>query len=147
ICRDKNHTIRDTANRFWKQNRYDCSVRSQTQGHRRRAAMAEPEVLHSVGFGRPERRVTFNAKESSVSQIAKRRETGRITTLSDHNSTPLLLFTSKRLRCDWSRIPESAQILIGYSDPQRFGSPVPTLVKFIAAYSSSRIVSTLITEG
>ena len=57
--------------------------------------MAEPEELRSVGFGRA-RRVTLNTKESSVSQIAKRRETGRITALSHHTSTPLLSGGSNR---------------------------------------------------
>jgi hypothetical protein len=109
--------------------------------------MAEPEVLHSVGFGRPERRVTFNAEESSVSQIAKRDETGRITTLSDHNSTPLLCSHRSASDATSPGYQRAPRFLIGYSDPQRFGSPAPTLVKFIAAYSSSRIVSTLVTEG
>jgi hypothetical protein len=92
--------------------------------------MAKPEVLHSVGFGRTERRVIFEAKEPSVFQIAIRNGTGEITTLGHHNSTPLLLFASKRLRCGWFCIPESVQILEACSDPQRFGSPVATLVQF-----------------
>jgi hypothetical protein len=50
--------------------------------------MAKPEVLDSVGLGRPERRVTFEAKQCSVFQIAKRRDTGGIKALGDHISTP-----------------------------------------------------------
>ena len=127
IYRDQSVTIRDTTNGLWKQNRPHRSVVPQTHGHRGRAARTKPEVLHSVGFGRTERRVTFEAKKSSVVQIAKGSGTGGITTLGDHNSTPLLLFASKRLRCDWSCLSESVQILEGCSEPQRLGFPVPTL--------------------
>ena len=92
--------------------------------------MTKPEVLRAVGLGRADRGVTFEAKESTLFERAKRGGTGGIATLGDHNSTPLLLFASKRLRCDWSCIPERVQILEGCSDPQRFGSPVATLVQF-----------------
>ena len=56
-------------------------------GRRGRAARTKPEVLHSVGFGRTERRVIFEAKEPSVFQVAIRNGTGRITTLGHHNGT------------------------------------------------------------
>jgi len=57
--------------------------------------MTKPEILHSVGFRQADRRLTFEAKEPSVLQIAKQGGTGRIATLGDHNSTPLLLLASK----------------------------------------------------
>jgi hypothetical protein len=91
--------------------------------------MAKPEVLH-FGFGRTERRVTFEAKESALFEMPKRGGTEGIATLGDHNSTPLLLFASKRLRYDWSSMPESAEILEDYADRQRLDSPVPTFVQF-----------------
>ena len=37
-----------------------------------------------LGRGRPERRVTFEAKKSSVSQITKRSRTRRVRTLDKH---------------------------------------------------------------
>jgi len=40
------------------------------------------------------------------------------------------LFAPKRLRCDWSCIPESAQTLVDYSDLKRLGFQVPTLLQF-----------------
>ena len=46
--------------------------------------MAKPEVFDLVGLGRPERRVTFEAKKSSVSQITKRSKTRRVRTLDKH---------------------------------------------------------------
>src|ERR1019366_7644899 len=109
--------------------------------------MAKPEVLHSVGFGRAERRVTFEAKEPSIFQIVKRGRTRDIATLGHHNGTPLVLCASKRLGYDWFAYRNVARFLVGYADRQRLGSPVPTLVNFIAAYTSSRIVSTPVTEG
>jgi hypothetical protein len=51
--------------------------------------MAKPEVLHSVAFGRTERRITFEAKESALCEMAKRRETRRIAALGGHNRNPL----------------------------------------------------------
>jgi hypothetical protein len=46
--------------------------------------MAKPEVFDSVGLGRPERRVTFEAKKSPVSEITKRGRTRRVRTLDKH---------------------------------------------------------------
>jgi hypothetical protein len=51
--------------------------------------MAKPEVLHSVAFGRTERRITFEAKESALSEMAKRRETRGIAALGGHNRKPI----------------------------------------------------------
>ena len=91
--------------------------------------MAKPEVLRSVRLGRAKRRV-FEAKESSISQIAKRSRTGGIATFVDHH-TPT---TSLRIEAPPMRlvsVPESAQILVGYADLQRLGSPA--LVQFVCS--------------
>jgi len=78
--------MRGITNRLWEPNCGYGSVRSQTQGHRQRAGRAKPEVLNSVGFGRARRRVVFEAKQSSISQIAERSRTGGIATLVDHHT-------------------------------------------------------------
>ena len=81
--------------------------------------MAKPEVLDSVGLGRPERRVTFEEKESAVFQITKRSNTGRITAFGEHYCTPLLLGASKRDATSLA-LTERDQIVAGYSDLRRF---------------------------
>jgi len=97
MCRRWSDTIRKSTSRLWKHYWNHAPVFPQTQGHRRRAALAKPEVLHSLRLGRAERRVPFEAKEPSVLEIAKGGGTGGIATLGDHNSTPLVFFASKRL--------------------------------------------------
>src|SRR5271157_3328787 len=87
ICRGKSNTIRDTTNRLWEQYWNHAPVFAQTQGHRGRAVIAEPKVLHSVRFGRAQCGGSFEAKESSVFEIAKRGGTRGIATLGDHNGT------------------------------------------------------------
>jgi len=47
--------------------------------------MAKPEVLHSVGFGRAERWVTFEAKKSALFERVKGGGTRRIATIGDHD--------------------------------------------------------------
>jgi len=54
---------------------------------------AKPEALNSGGFGRARRRVTFEAKQSSIPQIAERRRTGGIAAFVDHHT----LTTSVRI--------------------------------------------------
>jgi hypothetical protein len=71
IYRGNGNTFRDTTKWLWDQNRYHCSIFTQTQRHRGRAARAMPKVLRSVGF-RAERRVTFEAKEFPLCEIQKR---------------------------------------------------------------------------
>jgi hypothetical protein len=79
--------IRDITNWLWAQNRHGRSIFSQTEGHHRRAAMAKPEILHSIGFARAERWVAFEAKKSALFERVKRSGTRRIGTLGDHNDT------------------------------------------------------------
>ncbi|MGA2886051.1 MAG: hypothetical protein ABSE80_13005 [Halobacteriota archaeon] len=104
--------------------------------------MAKPEVLDSVGLGRPERRVTFEAKESSVFQITKRSNTGGITAFGEHYCTPLLLGASKRDATGLA-LPERDHFwqvtLISGGLALRF----PLLR---AAYTSSRTASMLLSE-
>ena len=87
--------------------------------------MAKPEILDSVGFGRPERRVTFEAKESSVFQITKRSNTGGITAFGEHYCTPLLLGASKRdaTVLHYRSVTSFGRLL----DLWRLGSPVLTV--------------------
>jgi hypothetical protein len=75
----------------WRGTRYfqTAQRRAKTQGPCGRAAMAKPEVLYSVAFGRTERRITFEAKESSLCEMAKRGETRGIAALGDHNENPI----------------------------------------------------------
>ena len=79
--------------------------------------MAKPEVLDSVELGRPKRRVSFEAKESSVFQITKRSSTAGITALGEHDCTPT---TSVRIERPPMRLvfalPERDQIVAGFSD-------------------------------
>jgi len=104
--------------------------------------MAKPEVLYSVGLGRPERRVTFEAKESSVFQITKRSNTGAITAFGEHYCTPPLLGASRRDATGLA-LPERDQFwqvtLISGGLALRF----PLLR---AAYTSSRTASMLLSE-
>ena len=99
-------------------------------------------VLDSVGLGRPERRVTFEAKESSVFQITKRSNTGGITAFGEHYCTPLLLGASKRDATGLA-LPERDHFwqvtLISGGLALRF----PLLR---AAYTSSRTASMLLSE-
>jgi len=44
-------------------------------------------------------------------------------------------------------VPERAQISGGYCDPRDLALWLPLLCNFISAYTSSRIASTLVTEG
>jgi hypothetical protein len=78
--------MRDNTKRLWEQNRYHGS---QTQGPCGRVAMAKPEVFHSVGFGRTERRITFESKASALCGTAKRSETRGIAAVGDHIRNPL----------------------------------------------------------
>jgi hypothetical protein len=52
--------------------------------------VAKPAVLDLGGFGRAERWVSFEAKDSAVFQMKKRSGTGWITAYGEHDCTPLL---------------------------------------------------------
>jgi hypothetical protein len=106
--------------------------------------MAKPEVLDSVGLGRPERRVTFEAKESSVFQITKRSGTGGITAFGEHYCTPLLL---------WRIEAPPMRLVLHYRSATRFSQVnlisrglAPRSHSYVAGYTSSRIASTPLTE-
>lgn len=49
--------------------------------------MAKPDVLHSVGFARAERWVTFESKKFALFERVEGGGTRRIATLGDHDDT------------------------------------------------------------
>jgi hypothetical protein len=87
----------------WERNSDNCSILPQTQLHEPRAAAAQPEVFHVGGVagirvdGWGQFGVGFQPKKSSFLEIAKRCETGRVSTLRQHTEPiPLSLSTFSR---------------------------------------------------
>ena len=84
----------------WERNSNNCSILPQTQRHEPRTAAAQPEVFHIGGVagirvdGRGQFGVGFQPKKSSFLEIAKRCETGRVSTLRQHTEPiALSMFT------------------------------------------------------
>lgn len=104
--------------RSWR-NAYYVSLVADTQGHRSVLQTGEAEQNRKD-------RCTWRASHAYHSVC-----------IGALNATTL----AKRL------VPERTPIFLAYSDSQRFDSLVLTFAEFSSAYTSSRIGSTLITEG